>query len=360
MNANEREKLEEVEGYLAASQHGDMGHMAVQRIALKKVRALLEAEEESGAKTWPTPEMLEAAWGIIANAYGGSWEHAPDDWRKAAEEWRDAYTASAPEPEPEEGERCEICEVEGRQYCPTHASKQGEPDQAFLRAIVEAARREALLAVEERIDALEKWAQRAEDRHTSFQASVERRLHHLSTPAPDTSLRCHKCGELRTEMQPCLCEPDSEPEPETVGQVDHGPDRPLTEAVVKSIAEPERDEGGERNPEVPAAWVYRYRTGSEEDWAQWMLRWGPPALPTNYEVEKHKLVPLRSRPSEEDGCIFKLDLERATNCGAASVEAADSNEADAKWAALRGLVDDYGYLWCRALASLRTKEPDNG
>ena len=34
---------------------------------------------------------MEIAWGLIANAYGGDWYNAPDDWRKAAERWRDEY-----------------------------------------------------------------------------------------------------------------------------------------------------------------------------------------------------------------------------------------------------------------------------
>lgn len=38
---------------------------------------------------WPASEPVESAWGIIANAYGGNWDEAPEDWRKAAERWRD-------------------------------------------------------------------------------------------------------------------------------------------------------------------------------------------------------------------------------------------------------------------------------
>jgi hypothetical protein len=37
--------------------------------------------------------LLEAAWGIIANAWGGHWSQAPDEWRRAAEQWRDTYHA---------------------------------------------------------------------------------------------------------------------------------------------------------------------------------------------------------------------------------------------------------------------------
>ncbi len=38
-------------------------------------------------------ELLELAWGLIANAYGGNWNEAPDDWREAAERWRDRWHA---------------------------------------------------------------------------------------------------------------------------------------------------------------------------------------------------------------------------------------------------------------------------
>lgn len=37
-------------------------------------------------------ELLEAAWGIIANAYGGDWDKAQHPtWKQAAERWRDSY-----------------------------------------------------------------------------------------------------------------------------------------------------------------------------------------------------------------------------------------------------------------------------
>lgn len=32
---------------------------------------------------------LELAWGVIANAYGGDWNSAPEVWRRAAIRWRD-------------------------------------------------------------------------------------------------------------------------------------------------------------------------------------------------------------------------------------------------------------------------------
>lgn len=38
---------------------------------------------------------LELAWGIIANAYGGNWSLASDEWRTAAENWRDNHWHTA-------------------------------------------------------------------------------------------------------------------------------------------------------------------------------------------------------------------------------------------------------------------------
>lgn len=36
-------------------------------------------------------DLLETAWGIIANAGGGNWETQSAEWRTAAEGWRDGY-----------------------------------------------------------------------------------------------------------------------------------------------------------------------------------------------------------------------------------------------------------------------------
>jgi hypothetical protein len=35
--------------------------------------------------------LLEWAWGIIANAHGGDWTKATSEWREAANLWRDSY-----------------------------------------------------------------------------------------------------------------------------------------------------------------------------------------------------------------------------------------------------------------------------
>jgi len=34
-------------------------------------------------------DLLELAWGLLANAHGGDWDLATLEWKKAAEQWRD-------------------------------------------------------------------------------------------------------------------------------------------------------------------------------------------------------------------------------------------------------------------------------
>jgi hypothetical protein len=36
-------------------------------------------------------ELLELAWGIIANASGGDWTKETAEWQEAAAKWRDKY-----------------------------------------------------------------------------------------------------------------------------------------------------------------------------------------------------------------------------------------------------------------------------
>lgn len=52
-----------------------------------------EAATEQGADT-KRLELLELAWGIIANAGGGDWERENKEWQKAAAKWRDDYFAA--------------------------------------------------------------------------------------------------------------------------------------------------------------------------------------------------------------------------------------------------------------------------
>ena len=36
-------------------------------------------------------ELLEMAWGLIANAYSGDWDKATNGWKPAAMRWRDRW-----------------------------------------------------------------------------------------------------------------------------------------------------------------------------------------------------------------------------------------------------------------------------
>lgn len=49
------------------------------------------SSQAGSAPGWPDDSMLEAAWGLIANANEGDWSKAHPEWRAAAEHWRDAY-----------------------------------------------------------------------------------------------------------------------------------------------------------------------------------------------------------------------------------------------------------------------------
>ncbi len=40
-------------------------------------------------------ELIELAWGLIANAGGGNWQLESPEWRAAAQRWRDLYAPPA-------------------------------------------------------------------------------------------------------------------------------------------------------------------------------------------------------------------------------------------------------------------------
>lgn len=45
-------------------------------------------------KVWIGPtdlDLLETAWGVIANAGGGNWTLETAEWQQAAKRWRDVY-----------------------------------------------------------------------------------------------------------------------------------------------------------------------------------------------------------------------------------------------------------------------------
>lgn len=59
----------------------------------------MEADAKEGlAGRTGSADLLEWAWGIIANAGGGNWELESQEWREAAARWRDTYhgTQSSP------------------------------------------------------------------------------------------------------------------------------------------------------------------------------------------------------------------------------------------------------------------------
>ena len=39
-------------------------------------------------------EMLDSAWGLMANAGGGDWDLQTEQWRQAARRWRDKYLST--------------------------------------------------------------------------------------------------------------------------------------------------------------------------------------------------------------------------------------------------------------------------
>lgn len=43
-------------------------------------------------------DLLEWAWGIIANASGGNWDLEQPAWQEAAARWRDSYFKTLPLP----------------------------------------------------------------------------------------------------------------------------------------------------------------------------------------------------------------------------------------------------------------------
>lgn len=44
-------------------------------------------------------DLLELAWGVIANAGGGDWTTQTEEWQEAAARWRDRYHAALEHPE---------------------------------------------------------------------------------------------------------------------------------------------------------------------------------------------------------------------------------------------------------------------
>ena len=69
--------------------------------ALDALDRYLETGASTEAEIRNLRRSQEMAWILIANAYGGNWDLAPDDWRQAAIKWRDIchrYLETHPEP----------------------------------------------------------------------------------------------------------------------------------------------------------------------------------------------------------------------------------------------------------------------
>lgn len=50
----------------------------------------------TGATMKELRDLLEEAWGVIANSWRGNWSTAPLEWQEAAARWRDKWFASLP------------------------------------------------------------------------------------------------------------------------------------------------------------------------------------------------------------------------------------------------------------------------
>lgn len=71
--------------------------LKVRRQVIAKLDETIGWLDELKNPTIDQSDLLETAWGIIANSYGGNWDKATDDWRGAAERWRDEYHKTLPD-----------------------------------------------------------------------------------------------------------------------------------------------------------------------------------------------------------------------------------------------------------------------
>ena len=63
----------------------------IARRVLVKRKELWEKLQVSNTVTVEQNELLDLAWGLIANAGGGDWDNESDECKQAAERWRDRY-----------------------------------------------------------------------------------------------------------------------------------------------------------------------------------------------------------------------------------------------------------------------------
>lgn len=58
----------------------------------KKRRTFYAPEQNNSGETIKYPrDLLEMAWVLIANSYGGDWSKASHEWQECAKDWRDHY-----------------------------------------------------------------------------------------------------------------------------------------------------------------------------------------------------------------------------------------------------------------------------
>jgi hypothetical protein len=64
------------------------------------MRELTDLEKMLKAECRRSAELLELAWGLIANAGGGDWGRETGEWKEAAQRWRADYFKAPVEKHP--------------------------------------------------------------------------------------------------------------------------------------------------------------------------------------------------------------------------------------------------------------------
>lgn len=72
-------------------EEGDNPVGMMQQVIVHTSRLQTLVDKNAGVIDW---EAIELAWVLIANAHGGDWELANDEWKAAAERWRDEQLPS--------------------------------------------------------------------------------------------------------------------------------------------------------------------------------------------------------------------------------------------------------------------------
>ena len=124
-------------------------------------RSSIAAEKaEEPAPTASACPSCDDAWGLIANAHGGDWSKASDEWQAAATRWRDAWTSVRPtasaqgEPSLEDCQRAAIEATRERHPNASDLALLLSPDEAAQVAAVRALCLSRAPSIEDVIDAL--------------------------------------------------------------------------------------------------------------------------------------------------------------------------------------------------------------